>query len=148
MTTLKQIPSQTCPGDWFMLLDLKDAYFHIQVAPPSHTILEIHIRGDGVSIQGPPVWAVPGSPHFYAMHGCGSLPSATDGNLHPQLPRRLILAQSQAVSTLHKTLLLSHLCCLGLRVNFAKSILSPSQRVSFLGTVINSVQMTETVSAE
>ncbi len=39
--------------------------------------------------------------------------------------------------TSHKTLLLSHLGCLGLRVNFAKSILSPSQRVSFLGTVID-----------
>ncbi len=23
-----------------------------------------------VSIQGPPVWAVPGSLHFYTMHGC------------------------------------------------------------------------------
>ncbi len=45
----------------------------------------------------------------------------------------LILAQSQAVLTSHKTLLLSHLDCLGLRVNFAKSILSLSQRVSFLG---------------
>ncbi len=51
----------------------------------------------------------------------------------------LILAQSQAVLTSHKTLL-------GLRVNFAKSILSPSQRVLFLGTVIDSVQMTATVS--
>ncbi len=60
----------------------------------------------------------------------------------------LILAQSEAVSTLHKNLFLSHLCCLGLRVNFAKSILSPSQRVSFLSTVIDSVQMTATVSAE
>ncbi len=50
----------------------------------------------------------------------------------------LILAQSQAVLASHKTLLLSHLDCLGLRVNFAKSILSPSQRVSFLGTVIDS----------
>ncbi len=58
-------------------------------SPPSQTILEIHIRGGGISIQGPPVWAVPGSPYFYAMHGCGSLPSATDGNPHPQLPRRL-----------------------------------------------------------
>ncbi len=39
----------------------------------------------------------------------------------------LILTQSEAVSTLHRTLLLSHLGCLGFRVNFAKSILSPSQ---------------------
>ncbi len=60
----------------------------------------------------------------------------------------LILAQSEAVSTLHKTLLPHHLSCLGLRVNFSKSILSPSQWVSFLGTVIDSVQMTTTVSAE
>jgi ribonuclease HI len=60
----------------------------------------------------------------------------------------LILAQSEAVSTSHRTLLLSHLECLGLRVNFAKSILIPSQQVLFLGTVIDSMQMTATVSAE
>ncbi len=35
-------------------------------------------------------------------------------------------------------MLLSHLECLGLRVNFAKSVLYPSQRISFLGTVIDS----------
>ncbi len=58
-------------------------------SPPSQTILEIRIRRGGISIQGPPVWSVPGSPHFYTMHGCGSLPSATDGNPHTQLPRRL-----------------------------------------------------------
>ncbi len=33
MITLKQILSQICPGDWFFSLDLKDAYFHIQIAP-------------------------------------------------------------------------------------------------------------------
>ncbi len=33
MITLKQILPQICPGDWFMSLDLKDTYFHIQVAP-------------------------------------------------------------------------------------------------------------------
>ncbi len=58
-------------------------------SPPSQTILEIHIRMDGISIQGPAVCAIPGSLHFYTIHGCGSLPSATDGNPHTQLPRRL-----------------------------------------------------------
>ncbi len=58
-------------------------------SPPSQTILEIHIRRGGISIQGPAVWAIPGSPHFYMMHGCGFLPSAADGNPHTQLPRRL-----------------------------------------------------------
>ncbi len=60
-------------------------------SPPSQAILEIRIRRGGISIQGPPVWAVPGSPHLYTMHGCGSLSSATDWNPHTQLqlPRRL-----------------------------------------------------------
>ncbi len=57
--------------------------------PTSQTILEIRIRRGGISIQGPAIWAVPGSPHFYAMHGCGSLPSAIDGSQHAQLPWRL-----------------------------------------------------------
>ncbi len=82
MITLKQILAQICPGDWFMLLDLKDAYFHIQVAPPSQTILEIRIRKGGISIQGPTIWSVPGSPHFYARHGCGTLPFSTDGKIY------------------------------------------------------------------
>ncbi len=63
-----------------MSLDLKDAYFHIQIAPHHRLLLE---------------FAVPGSPHFYTMHGCSSLPSATDGNPHTQLPRWL--AQSDPV---------------------------------------------------
>ncbi len=58
-------------------------------SPSSQTIIEICIRRGGISIQVPAVWAIPGTPHFYTMHGCGSLPSATDGNLHTQLHRRL-----------------------------------------------------------
>ncbi len=57
-------------------------------AHPSQTILESSIWRGGISIQGPAVWAIPGSPHLFTMHGCGSLPSATDGNPHT-LPRRL-----------------------------------------------------------
>ncbi len=115
-------------------------------SPPLQTILDIHIRRCGISIQGPAVWAVSGSPHFYTMHGCSSLPSVKNGNPHTQLPRQL--AHFCPVLISHKTLLLSNLDCQGLGVNFAKSIMSPSQWVSFLGTVIDSVQMTATVSAE
>ncbi len=43
---------------------------------------------------------------------------------------------------------LSHLKCLGLRVNFAKSARSPSQRILFLGKVIDSTQMRAVVMPE
>ncbi len=86
MTTLKQILSQIGPGDWFFSLDLKDAYFHIQVAPPSQTILEIRLRGSGISIHGPALRTVPGSSHFYEVHGCSPLPSEADGSPCSELP--------------------------------------------------------------
>ncbi len=35
-------------------------------SPPSQTILEIRIRRGSISILGPAVWAIPGSPHLYA----------------------------------------------------------------------------------
>ncbi len=45
MITLKQILPQICPGDWFMSLDLKDAYFHIQVAPYHRRFLRFAFEG-------------------------------------------------------------------------------------------------------
>ncbi len=89
MITLKQILSQIRTGDWFCSLDLKDAYFHIQIAPPSQTILEIRLRGSGLLIHGPTLWTVSVPPYFYEVHGRGSFPSKTDGNPHSQLPRQL-----------------------------------------------------------
>ncbi len=45
LITLKQILPQICPGDWFMSLDLKDAYFHIQVAPHHRRFLRFAFEG-------------------------------------------------------------------------------------------------------
>ncbi len=60
----------------------------------------------------------------------------------------LILAQSEVELLSHRTLILSHLEHLGLRVNFAKSALSPSQRISFLGTVLDSAHMRAVIAPE
>ncbi len=58
-------------------------------SPPSQTILEIRLRGSGLPVHGPTLWAVSGPPYFHEVHGRGSFPSETDGNSHSQLPRRL-----------------------------------------------------------
>ncbi len=52
-------------------------------------ILEIRLRGSGLPVHGPTLWAVSGPSYFYEVHGRGSFPSETDGNPHSQLPRRL-----------------------------------------------------------
>ncbi len=58
-------------------------------SPPSQTILEIRLRGSGLPVHGPTLWAVSGPPYFYEVHGRGSFPSKTDANPHSQLHRRL-----------------------------------------------------------
>ncbi len=58
-------------------------------SPIPQVVLEIRLWGSGLSIHGPSLWAVPSSPHFYEVHGCGSFSAETAGNQHLQLPRRL-----------------------------------------------------------
>ncbi len=149
MITLKQILWQICPGDWFMSLDLKDAYFHIQIAPHHRQFLRFAFEGVAYQYKVLP-FGLSLAPRTFTQCMDAVLSPLRQMGIHilNYLNDWQILAQSQAVLTSHKTLLLSHLDCLGSRVNFAKSILSPSQRVSFLGTVIDSVQMTATVSVE
>ncbi len=60
----------------------------------------------------------------------------------------LILAQSEDELLYHRSVILGHLECLGLRVNFAKSALSPSQQIPFLGTVIDSARTRAVVTSE
>ncbi len=131
MITLKQILSQIRTEDWFFSLDLKDAYFHIQ-------IVHHHRRFafEGVAYQ-----------YTVLPFGLSLVPltftKCMDAALSPlrqmgirilnYLDNWLVLAQSEVELISHSTLLLSHLERLGLRVNFANSTLSPSQRISFLG---------------
>ncbi|XP_016089070.1 glutamate receptor ionotropic, delta-1-like [Sinocyclocheilus grahami] len=64
---------------------------------------------------------------------------------HHPFPKRQgpRLAQSEAELIAHRSSLLNHLECLGLRVNYAKS-----QRISFQGAVFNSTKMRAVASPE
>ncbi len=60
----------------------------------------------------------------------------------------LILAQSRALLCEHRYMVLSHLSRLGLQVNRENSKLSPTQRISFLGMELDSVNLTARLSIE
>ncbi len=60
----------------------------------------------------------------------------------------LILAQSREQLRAHKDLVLRHLSQLGLRVNWEKSKLVPTQRISFLGMELDSVNQTARLTQE
>ncbi len=60
----------------------------------------------------------------------------------------LILAQSRRQLSAHRDLVLKHLSLLGLRVNWEKSKLVPTQRISFLGMEFDSVNQTARLTQE
>ncbi|KAL0151578.1 hypothetical protein M9458_053095 [Cirrhinus mrigala] len=114
MLTLKQILSHVRSGDWFLSLDLKDAYFHIQIAPHHRRFLRFAF--EGVAYQ------------------------------YTVLPFGFAWTEEELLS--HRTLLLSHLECLGLKVNLPKSMLHPSRKISFLGAIFDSTQLRAMVVPE
>ncbi len=84
MITLKQILHANMPRVLVHVAGSERRILSYPGSPPSQTILEIRIRKGGISIQGPTIWSVPGSPHFYARHGCGTLPFSTDGKIYAE----------------------------------------------------------------
>ncbi len=157
MITLKQILSQIRTEDWFCSLDLKDTYFHIQIAPHHRRFLRFAFEGVayqytvlpfGLSLA-PRTFTKYMDVLFYEVHGSTLSPLRQMGiHILNYLDNWLILAQSEVELLSHRTLILSHLERLGLRVNFAKSALSPSQWISFLGTVLDSAHMRAVIAPE
>ncbi len=114
--------------------------------PPPQVVLEIHLRGSGLSIHGPSLWAVPSSPHFYEVHGCSSFSAETAGNPRLDLPQRLAHLGRVYISQIrapqpHRVPRTQGQSCQ------ERSALSLSQQVSFLGTVIDSLVTPECVLA-
>ncbi len=121
MITLKQIPSQIRTGDWFCSLDLKDAYLHIQIAPHHRRFLRFAFKGVAYQYAVLPFGLSLAPRTFTKCMDAALSPLRQMGiRILNYLDDWLILAQSEVELLSHRTLILSHLERLGLRVNFAK----------------------------
>ncbi len=121
MITLKQILSQIRTEDWFCSLDLKDAYFHIQIAPHHRRFLRFAFEGVAYQYTVLPFGLSLAPRTFTKCMDAALSPLRQMGiRILNYLDDWLILAQSEVELLSHRTLILSHLECLGLRVNFAK----------------------------
>ncbi len=132
MITLKQIR----PRDWFSSVDLKDAYFHIQIAPLSAQMLsEVCLWRHSIPILCTPV-----------RDGFGprTFSKCMDAALSPLRASRMCilnyLADWLALAPSRDTLL-SHIDTLGLCVNIQKSIFVLSQSITHMGVCFDSVEM-------
>lgn len=130
------------PGDWFTSIDLKDAYFHVPVAPHHRQFLRFAFEGRAYQFRVLPFGLSLAPRTFTRCVGAALAPLQAQGlRILPYLDDWLVCAQTREQAHDNTLLLLDHVSCLGLTVNFAKSSLTPSQRVVFIGVAVDSLTM-------
>ncbi len=142
MLTMRTIMSQVQEGDWFVTIDLKDAYFHIQVVHRHRRFLRFAFGGKAYQYKVLPFGLALVPRTFTKCMDAALAPLRLQGiRVLNYLDDCLILAHSRELVSRHRDIVLGHIHSLGLRMNAKKSVLLPSQRTVFLGVRLDSVQM-------
>ncbi len=142
MLTMKTIMSQIQGGDWFVTIELKDAYFHIQVVQRHRRFLRFAFGGKAYQYKVLPFGLALAPRTFTKCMDAALAPLRLQGiRVLNYLDDWLILAHSRELVSRHRDIVLRHIHSLGLRMNAKKSVLLPSQRTVFLGVRLDSIQM-------
>ncbi|KAL0148900.1 hypothetical protein M9458_055704 [Cirrhinus mrigala] len=67
MLTVSQVVSQIRSEDWFVTIDLKDAYFHVSILPRHRKFLRFAFRGRSIPVSGSSVRPSTLPPHFHEI---------------------------------------------------------------------------------
>ncbi len=128
MLTMKTIMSQIQGGDWFVTIDLKDAYFHIQVVQRHRRFLRFAFGGKAYQYKVLPFGLALAPRTFTKCMDAALAPLRLQGiRVLNYLDDWLILAHSRELVSRHRDIVLRHINSLGLRMNAKKSVLLPSQ---------------------
>ncbi len=123
--------------------DLKDLYFHVSILLCHRPFLRFAFQGRAYQYKVLPFGLSLLPRVFMKVAEAALVPLREQGvRILNYLDDWLILAQSQDQLCEHRYLVLSHLSQLGLRVNWEKSKLLPTQRISFLSMELDSVDQT------
>ncbi len=134
MLTLKTIMSQIQMGDWFVTVDLKDAYFHIQIVRRHRKFLRFAIGGKAYQYKVLPLGLALAPRTFTKCMDAALAPLRLQGiRVLNYLNDWLILAHSRELVSYHRDIVVHHICGLDLRTNTKKSVFTPSRQTVFFG---------------
>ncbi len=142
MLTVKKVVSQIRSEDWFVTIDLKDAYFHVSILPSHRKFLRFAFRGKAYQYRVLPFGLALSPRTFTKCVDAALAPLQLQGiRILNYIDDWLILAHSEQLAVRHRDVVLAHMKELGLRLNAKKSVLSPFQRTTYLGVVWDSTTM-------
>ena len=127
---------------WFVTLDLRDAYFHVPVHPAHWQYLRFAFEGTAYEFMVLPfvLYLAPGT--FTKCIDTVLAPLTSRGLLFLNyLDDWLICAPTRTQVLSDRDMLLTHISRLGITVNDKKSHLTPTQKVAFIGMEMDSVLM-------
>ncbi|KAL8590051.1 hypothetical protein ACOMHN_034282 [Nucella lapillus] len=142
MESTSSIRESIRSGDWAASIDLKDAYFHINIAQAHRKYLRFVWRGRTFQFKALP-FGLSLAPFVFTKvcTEVASLARTRAIRLRCYLDDWVILAETQELCQMH-VLHLRNLClCLGFLLNEEKCDLTPSQTFNFLGMKFNTTTM-------
>lgn len=147
MLTTRKLLELVQPGDWFTTIDLKDAYFHVEVAPKHRKFLRFAFQGTAYEYNR--------LPFGYSL-APRTFSKCVDAALQPlrgrgmrvffYLDDLIVMARSEQWAIFHTAQLILHLTKLGFAINWKKSNPQPSQQAEYLGIVLDSVSLRAVLS--
>ncbi len=131
MLSLRKIVPQIRSEDWFVRIDLKDAYFHISILPCHRRFPRFGFGGKAYQNRVLPFGLALSPCTFTKCVDAALVPFQLQGiRIMNYIDDWLILAQSYQLAVRHRDVVLAHMKELGLWLNAKKSVLSPLQRTT------------------
>src|SRR4029434_1085870 len=149
MLTPRRLVQFIRPNDWFITIDLKDAYFHVPIHHRHRRFLRCAFGGIAYQFNALPFGLALAPRVFTKCVEAAIAPLRLRGlRLFSYLDDWLIAAHSKAAAVQYCHLAVAHLHRLGFVINKEKSVLCPSQTTHFLGMVLDSTSMEVRLSRE
>ena len=139
MLRMADVLQSVAQGAWFVAIDLEDAYFHVPIAPHHRQFLRFAFQGRAYQFKVMP-FGLSLAPRVFTRCVAAALaPIQARGlTVLPYLDDWLIVSPTAEQAVRDTAVLLGHVNQLGLSVNYAKSSLTPSQMVDYLGMTLDS----------
>ncbi len=149
MLTVKVLCQSIRPGDWFVTIDLADAYFHIEIYPAHRKFLRFAHRGIAYEYRVLPFGLLLAPRVFSKCVEAALSPLKSRGiRIFSYINDYLICSHSLEQALRDAETVTSHLSGLGFRINWTKSRVLPVQCISYLGLYIDSLRYRATLSEE
>ncbi|KAJ1184986.1 hypothetical protein NDU88_001782 [Pleurodeles waltl] len=138
MLTLAQVLMALNKEDWMVLVDLQDAYFHIPILKSHRKYLRFVVGSQHYQFAVLPFGLTSAPRVFTKVMAVVAADLRRKGiAVFPYLDDWLIKAESQGLVLHHLQLATQLFFSLGFSINVSKSHLEPSQRLLFIGAVLD-----------